>query len=115
MFKVVMAGDLSEVGSIGYREKDWRDEKVYETGWSILPEAQGRGIATEAARMVIDIAKAERRHRFIHAFPSVDNLASNAICRKLGFSLIESCEFEYPPGQTMLCNDWQFELFTNSY
>jgi hypothetical protein len=51
-------------------------------------------------------------YRFMHAFPSVSNLASNAICRKLGFSLIEACEFEYPAGNFMMCNDWHLVLFT---
>jgi hypothetical protein len=40
----------------------------------------------------------------------VDNAASNAICRKLGFTLVEACEFEYPPGHFMRCNDWRLEL-----
>ena len=34
----------------------------------------------------------------MHAFPNVDNAPSNAICRKLGFELLEECEFEFPRG-----------------
>jgi RimJ/RimL family protein N-acetyltransferase len=40
----------------------------------------------------------------------VENLASNAICRKLGFTLVEEAEFEYPPGNFMRCNDWRLDL-----
>jgi RimJ/RimL family protein N-acetyltransferase len=47
----------------------------------------------------------------MHAFPSVDNLPSNAICRKIGFTLQEEVEFEYPPGNFMRCNDWRLDLF----
>jgi hypothetical protein len=32
---------------------------------------------------------------------------SIAICRKLGFLLIEKCEFEYLPGHSMTVNDWR--------
>ena len=53
-------------------------------------------------------------HQFVHAFPSTENPPSNGICRKLGFTLLEVCRFEYPPnsGNWMLCNDWQLDLTT---
>jgi RimJ/RimL family protein N-acetyltransferase len=59
---------------------------------------------------VIELARGEGVHRFIHAFPSVDNAPSNAICRKLCFTLLGPVEFEYPPGHFMKCNDWRLEL-----
>jgi RimJ/RimL family protein N-acetyltransferase len=46
----------------------------------------------------------------MHAFPNVDNAPSNAICRKLGFELLEALEFEYPKGHFMTCNDWRLYL-----
>jgi RimJ/RimL family protein N-acetyltransferase len=109
---VILWGPKSEVvGSIGYWQKNWRDQLVYEMGWFVLPEYQGQGIATKAGEAVIERARQERRHPFMHAFPSVSNTASNAICRKLGFTLIEECQFEYPPGNFMQCNDWRLDLF----
>lgn len=111
MFRIVSISTSDPLGSIGYWEKTWRDRPVYETGWFILPAYQGRGIATKAGQAVIEHARQKHRHQFMHAFPSVSNPASNAICRKLGFSLIEECEFEYPPGNLMQVNDWQFDLF----
>jgi RimJ/RimL family protein N-acetyltransferase/predicted nucleotidyltransferase len=110
MFKIVDEATGEAVGSVGYWEKDWRGEQVYETGWSVLPAYQGRGIAGKGTAQAIAKAKAERKHRFLHAFPSVDNAPSNAICRKLGFTLIEECEFEYPPGNPLQCNDWRLDL-----
>jgi hypothetical protein len=67
-----------------------------------------------ATALAIAVARSERKHRFLHAFPSVDNAPSNAICRKLGFTLVEECEFEYPPGSFMRCNDWRLDLFANA-
>ncbi len=46
----------------------------------------------------------------LHAFPSVENAPSNAICPKLGFELLGEHDFEYPPGHPMRCNDWRLDL-----
>jgi RimJ/RimL family protein N-acetyltransferase len=110
VFKVVDATTSEGVGWVGYWERSWRDQQVYEIGWSVLPAFQGRGIAGQATAQALVDAKSGGRHRFVHAFPSVDNAPSNAICRKLGFTLIEALEFAYPPGNLMLCNDWRLDL-----
>ncbi|WP_025848075.1 GNAT family N-acetyltransferase [Paenibacillus ehimensis] len=110
MFGIVLLPSHEAVGNIGYWERSWQGETVYETGWGVLPAYQGKGIATMAAAAAITSAKAERKHRYMHAFPSVDNPASNAICRKLGFLFVAECSIEYPPGSTMRCNDWRLDL-----
>jgi RimJ/RimL family protein N-acetyltransferase len=46
----------------------------------------------------------------LHAFPAVDNAASNALCRSLGFTLLGAFDVEYPPGHALRCNDWALEL-----
>lgn len=97
-------------GSIGYWEKTWRGGVVYETGWAVVPDLQGHGIAGKASKLLIDVLRGERQHRHLHAFPSPDNSASNAICRKLGFELMGECDFEYPPGNMMRSNDWRLDL-----
>ena len=113
MFKVVDASTGESVGSVGYWERESHEGQVWETGWMVLPEFQGRGIATVATAQVIDRCRAERTHRYLYAYPSVDNGASNAICRKLGFELLGAEDFEYPKGSgnIMRCNDWRLDLF----
>jgi len=108
--KIVLQASGEEVGSVVYWERTWRGEPVYEIGWEVLPAFQGRGIASMATKEAIAMARSDGKHRFLHAFPSVDNLPSNAICRKLGFTLVEECEFEYPKGRFMQCNDWRLDL-----
>ncbi|MBO0796080.1 MAG: GNAT family N-acetyltransferase, partial [Ktedonobacteraceae bacterium] len=110
MFKIVLEATGEAIGSVGYWERTWRGEQVYEMGWSVLPAFQGRGIAGAATAQALSRARLDGLHRFVHAFPSVDNPPSNAICRKLGFTLVEECEFEYPKGSFMRCNDWRFDL-----
>jgi RimJ/RimL family protein N-acetyltransferase len=114
MYKIVIEPTGEAAGSVGFWERDWRETTVYETGWSVLPEFQGRGIAVEATRQSIELSRAAGRHRELHAFPSVDNAPSNAICRKLGFELLGEHDFEYPKGHWMRCNDWSLELFDPS-
>lgn len=111
MFKVLWGPNAEGVGSVGYWRKIWRDQPVYEMGWLVVPEYQGQGIATKAAAAVIEHARRNPRYQFMHAFPSIANAASNAICRKLGFTFIEECQFEYPPGRSMTVNDWRLDLF----
>ena len=111
VFKIAFGSDLLPVGQVCYWERNWRGQLVWEGGWSVLPAYQGQGIASQAITLLLEQARSERKHRYLHAFPSVENTASNALCRKLGFSKMEECDFEYPPGHSMRCNDWQIDLF----
>ncbi|MDM5199326.1 GNAT family N-acetyltransferase [Fictibacillus enclensis] len=110
VFSITLSPDFEVVGSVVYWQSTWNNECVYEIGWSILPQFQGKGIATHAVKLAINEAIKERKYQYIHAFPSVENPASNAICRKLNFSLISDCKFEYPPGNFMHCNNWRLEI-----
>ena len=110
MYRVESAGSGETVGSIGFWEREWRGEPVWETGWGVLPEFQGRGLAARAARAVVVEARIAGWHRYLHAFPSVDHHASNSVCRKAGFTLIGEAEFEYPKGHWITSNDWRVDL-----
>jgi RimJ/RimL family protein N-acetyltransferase len=111
-YRIVVDGEGA--GWVGYWERDWLEQEVYEVGWSVLPDFQGRGIAGLATAELIEVARAENQRRFIHAYPSVENAPSNAICRKLGFTLLGEHEFEYPAGNFMRCNDWRLDLFEDA-
>ncbi|KZR56902.1 GNAT family N-acetyltransferase [Pseudobacillus badius] len=110
MFSIKLLPELQPAGSVGYWQTTWNNENVYETGWSVLPSYQGKGIAAKAVKLAIEEASSENKYKYIHAFPSIENSASNAICRKLDFQFISECEFEYPPGSLMRCNNWRYNL-----
>ena len=112
MFKIVEAATGESAGSVGYWKRESIEGQVYETGWLVLPRFQGRGLATSATAQAIERARAERTHRYLYAYPSVDNAASNAICRKLGFTLVRVSEYEYPEasGNVLRCNEWRLDL-----
>ncbi|WP_329383439.1 GNAT family N-acetyltransferase [Streptomyces sp. NBC_01716] len=113
MFRIVLLPDGEAVGNTGFWESTWQGQDVYETGWSVLGGFQGRGLAVAGTRAVVERARAEHKHRFLMAFPSVGNGASNAVCRKVGFELLGESDFEYPVGHTMRCNEWRLDLETD--
>ncbi|MFI8966740.1 GNAT family N-acetyltransferase [Streptomyces sp. NPDC053493] len=110
MFRIVLLPEEVAAGSIGFWETSFEGEPVYETGWTVLPGFQGRGVATAATRAVVERARAEDRFGALLAFPSTDNGPSNAVCRKAGFRLLGERDFEYPPGRPMRCNAWRLDL-----
>jgi RimJ/RimL family protein N-acetyltransferase len=110
MFMVVADGEV--VGSVGYWPREWAGQEVYETGYGIVPEFQGRGLAVAAVQLCAARAARDGSRPWLHAFPTVDHAASNAVCRKAGFELVGECDFEYPPGSLIRSNDWR--LFVGS-
>ncbi|MFI1396361.1 GNAT family N-acetyltransferase [Streptomyces sp. NPDC020681] len=110
MYRIVLEETGEAAGTVGFWAKTWQDEEVYETGWTVLPGFQGRGIATAATLAVAAEARTEHRHRHLHAYPSTENGPSNAVCRKAGFELMGEADFEYPPGHPIRCNDWRLDL-----
>jgi len=108
MFRIDLDGQ--PVGGIGYWPTEWHDGHVLETGWSVHIPYQGRGLATQALLLVIDHAAAHSDVELLHAMPRTDNPASNAVCRKAGFTLLGEVDDEYPPGNPIRSNDWVFNL-----
>ncbi|MER7999420.1 GNAT family N-acetyltransferase [Streptomyces sp. NPDC095613] len=110
MFRIVLLPGGEAVGTIGFWERVWQGQCVYETGWTVLGAYQGRGMAAAAAEAVVERARAAGGHRYVHAFPSVGNPPSNGVCRRAGFELRDECDIEYPLGHLMRCNDWRLDL-----
>ena len=108
--RIRVAGESAGVGHVGYWDKEWHGETVWEVGWGVRPEFQGRGLATAAMRLLFDKMRLDPVDRDVHAFPNVDNEVSNALCRKLGFELLGAVDFEYPKGHPVRCNDWRIDL-----
>ncbi|QMU77327.1 GNAT family N-acetyltransferase [Streptacidiphilus sp. PB12-B1b] len=112
---VVRLGDEA-VGSIVYHRRDWQGRQVYEAGWNVLPPYQGRGLAAAAGAALITVVRTAAllpgAPQELHAFPSVRNAPSNALCGRLGFVLLGACDFEYPAnsGTLIRSNDWRLDL-----
>jgi RimJ/RimL family protein N-acetyltransferase len=108
--KIVPDPATSEAaGTICVWGHEWRGESINEIGWMVVPEHQGRGLASLALRAVLDRARDEGRWGEIHAFPGVTNRASNALCRKAGFVQQGTLDFEYA-GRQLRCNHWRVDV-----
>ena len=96
-------------GTIGMWTTEIEGERVHETGWMLLPEFQGRGIASAALAMLIERARSEPGCTSLHAFPGVTNGPSNALCRKFGFELRGQIDGGYRDA-TFRLNHWVLAL-----
>jgi RimJ/RimL family protein N-acetyltransferase len=110
VFAILAGNDRIPVGSVGYWLSEHDEKQIWEMGWNVLPEYQGQGIATRAAQMILPHVEREAGPRFLHAFPAVDNHASNAICARLGMKCSGEVEIEYPIGEYMRAMNWWLEL-----
>ncbi|WP_172387444.1 GNAT family N-acetyltransferase [Streptomyces sp. MNP-20] len=110
MFTIVTADAEEAAGLVGYWEAIHAGQTIWETGWGVLPEFQGRGLAVTATLLAVEDARAAGRHGSLHAFPAATNAPSNAVCRKAGFTLVGAGDFEYPKGRWSRCNDWALDL-----
>lgn len=111
MFRIALP-DAPAAGSVGYWEREWRGGTVYEMGWHVLSEYQGRGVASAATRLAAVHAATHGRHHYAHAYPKAAHAASNAVCRKAGFELLGEVDFEYPKGTPIRSCDWRLDLRT---
>ena len=81
-----------------------------EAGWSVEEEYRGRGIAPAAVIAMLEWARANGDTLPRARLPAGRQPASNAVCRKAGFTLRGEEDFEVTPGNVLHTNDWVVEL-----
>jgi RimJ/RimL family protein N-acetyltransferase len=102
--------DGAAAGAIGVWPTRWRGETIYETGWMVLPRFQGRGIAGAALAELIARVRVDDRFEALHAFPAMTNPASNALCRRAGFAVVEEgVEIAYS-GRPLVVRHWALDV-----
>jgi RimJ/RimL family protein N-acetyltransferase len=109
-FKIMPDSTEIAAGFIGIWRSSWKQASINEMGWMVLPEFQGRGLATQAGFELLSTARAAQKFQIVHAFPGASNVASNKICEKLGFAKIEECDIGYQD-RVLRANHWQVKLF----
>lgn len=101
----VIVDDGRDIGGIGWWVIEWNAAPAYETGWFVLTEAQGRGVARAALMATIEDVAARGDDRPLTAFPAVGNAPSNRLCEQTGF-LLEGTE-QWPfRGKELQVNAW---------
>jgi RimJ/RimL family protein N-acetyltransferase len=87
-------------------------EPVSEIGWMVLPEFQGRGLAKQAVRMLLELARDDGSWGLVHAFPATTNGPSNGICRSLGFRFADERDVTFA-GRVLRSNHWVINSATD--
>lgn len=102
------------LGSIGAWRITWHDEPAWETGWFVLPAAQGRRVAARALALLVDVLRDRAGEgRSLLAFPAVDNPASNAVCQRGGFTRQGTLTEQFR-GAELTVNEWGLDLAADS-
>jgi RimJ/RimL family protein N-acetyltransferase len=102
---VIVTHDGSAAGTVSLWDHEWEGETIYEIGWMVLPEHQGRGLASAGVAEALRRADEAARWRVLHAFPATTNAPSNALCRKHGFTLRGPIEYRQRD-RTLRVNHW---------
>lgn len=110
MFAIVDGATEEEFGACGWWHTTWHGDDVCEAGWSVIPGAQGRGVATAAVRLLVADARLHGERHLLTAFPSVKNDASNRLCAAAGFSQRGVEEFPFR-GTMLTVNAWVIDIF----
>ncbi len=83
MYRIDVDGEPA--GGIGFWPVDEEGIPAFETGWSVLPAFQARGVATAALRLLMAEVRRDGSRTLLAAYPGVDNAPSNALCARTGF------------------------------
>jgi RimJ/RimL family protein N-acetyltransferase len=102
---VIVTDDGAVAGTVSLWEHEWEGNAIDEIGWMVLPEHQGRGLASAGVAGALRRADEAGRWRVLHAFPATTNAPSNALCRKHGFTLRGPIGYTYR-GRTLSVNHW---------
>ena len=82
---IINAATEALIGSVNLKGPPTERGDI-EIGWGLVPEARGRGFATEASKAVIEWAFRMREVRRVTATIPEDNAASQKVARRLGMA-----------------------------
>jgi RimJ/RimL family protein N-acetyltransferase len=102
---VITTDDGTAAGTVSLWDHEWEGETIDEIGWMVLPEHQGRGLASAGVAEALRRADAAARWQVLHAFPAATNAPSNALCSKHGFTLRGSIDYTQRE-RTLRVNHW---------
>jgi len=88
---LIRRDDRRPLGSAGFGGRPTEDGTVY-MGWSVYPQVEGFGYATEAARALVDWVLGQNDVRRVQATIPVGHLASIRVAEKSGFHQVGESE-----------------------
>jgi RimJ/RimL family protein N-acetyltransferase len=106
---VIVAEDGTAAGTVSVWDHEWDGRTIDEIGWMLLPEHQGRGLASAGVAEALRRADETARWPALHAFPATTNAPSNALCRRHGFALRGEIDYVYRE-RSLRVNHWLRDL-----
>jgi RimJ/RimL family protein N-acetyltransferase len=89
LFTIVEKSSALSIGGIGFKSSPNESGEV-EIGYGVCLSFQGRGVATESVAAVCDFAR--RGARFVIAETDRENVPSQRVLEKCGFSCVEETD-----------------------
>lgn len=100
-----------KLGNIGLKIVN-SEQKVAEIGFMLKVVAQGKGIASEALKLLINYAFCDVTINKLVAYCSTDNIASYRLLEKVGF-IREACLKNNTTINNMPVDDYAYGLYTS--
>ena len=91
---VIRDGQNRAIGDIGLHPSQHNPQEA-DVGYSILPAAQGQGVASEALKALCDFAFEQRGMQALNAWVLAQNLGSVRVLEKSGFRRVQVLEKAY--------------------
>lgn len=86
-YVIIRKEDGAKLGSVGVFTRDGLD--VQDVGFALLPQFEGFGYATEAARKLLEVIYAQFGVSKVSGITALDNYASQKVLEKLGLEYIK--------------------------
>lgn len=102
MFRIVADGE--DAGYAGWWEQEHEGAPAFEVGCVVEPAWQGRGVGAAALGEVVRRALAAGGGRPVVGYGNVENEASEALCRRVGF--VREGTGEFPGDPPVRVNVW---------
>ncbi|MDY1036058.1 GNAT family N-acetyltransferase [Lelliottia sp. CFBP8978] len=100
--------DETPLGDIGLQISTQNREEA-DIGYTVIPRAQGKGIASEALNAICDYAFTQTTVRAINAYVLADNSGSVRVLEKIGFVRTQVLEKAYEINGVRY-DDWVYRL-----
>ncbi|WP_417315246.1 GNAT family N-acetyltransferase [Enterobacter sp.] len=108
VFVIRLHGDDTPLGDIGLQISAENPEEA-DIGYTVVPAAQGKGIASEALHAVCDYAFTRTGVKAINAYVLADNGGSVRVLEKAGFVRTQMLEKAYEINGVRY-DDWVYRL-----
>lgn len=90
-FVLKETGELFGSGGVGYKDENNQDD--FEIGYNIMKKYWGKGLVTEAMKEVISFAFNELKLSKLYVCHAKDNIGSQRVVEKLGFTYVGDGDF----------------------